>query len=116
MFFFWLIIRDLWDEDKDSLCLQEEEDLAAGVGRSRRPGPLQPPYSDDEDDYEDEEEEVTGSTGTSSRLASRFLKRFSFFSFISFQFLMNIIKGVWAKDFYLLGFDGRQACGRELAG
>lgn len=47
--------------------MQEEEDLAAGVGRSRRPGPLQPPYSDDEDDYEDDEEEVTGSTGTSSR-------------------------------------------------
>lgn len=46
---------------------QEEEDLAAGVGRSRVSGPPQPTYSDDEDDYEDEEEEVTGSTGTSSR-------------------------------------------------
>ncbi|XP_026205420.1 ubiquitin carboxyl-terminal hydrolase BAP1 [Anabas testudineus] len=47
--------------------MQEEEDLAAGVGRSRVSGPPQPTYSDDEDDYEDEEEEVTGSTGTSSR-------------------------------------------------
>ncbi|XP_068171378.1 ubiquitin carboxyl-terminal hydrolase BAP1 isoform X2 [Antennarius striatus] len=47
--------------------MQEEEDLAAGVARSRMPGPPQPSYSDDEDDYEDEEEEVTGSTGTSSR-------------------------------------------------
>ncbi|XP_056220193.1 ubiquitin carboxyl-terminal hydrolase BAP1 isoform X1 [Seriola aureovittata] len=48
--------------------MQEEEDLAAGVGRSRVPGPPpQPPYSDDEDDYEDDEEEVTGSAGTSNR-------------------------------------------------
>uniref|UniRef100_A0A667YCF5 Ubiquitin carboxyl-terminal hydrolase n=1 Tax=Myripristis murdjan TaxID=586833 RepID=A0A667YCF5_9TELE len=38
--------------------MQEEEDLAAGVGRSRIPGPPQPPYSDDEDDYEDDDEEV----------------------------------------------------------
>ncbi|XP_022055877.1 ubiquitin carboxyl-terminal hydrolase BAP1 isoform X2 [Acanthochromis polyacanthus] len=48
--------------------MQEEEDLAAGVGRSRMPGPPQPPYSDDEDDYDDDEEEVTGSAGTSSRV------------------------------------------------
>uniref|UniRef100_A0A3Q3CR22 Ubiquitin carboxyl-terminal hydrolase n=1 Tax=Haplochromis burtoni TaxID=8153 RepID=A0A3Q3CR22_HAPBU len=47
--------------------MQEEEDLAAGVGRSRMPGPPQPPYSDDEDDYDEEEEEMTGSAGTSSR-------------------------------------------------
>ncbi|GAA6221871.1 ubiquitin carboxyl-terminal hydrolase BAP1 isoform X1 [Lates japonicus] len=47
--------------------MQEEEDLAAGVGRSRMPGPPQQPYSDDEDDYEDDEEEVTGSAGTSNR-------------------------------------------------
>ncbi|KAM9361705.1 ubiquitin carboxyl-terminal hydrolase BAP1 isoform 2-T2 [Symphorus nematophorus] len=47
--------------------MQEEEDLAAGVGRTRVPGPPQPTYSDDEDDYEDEEEEVTGSTGTPNR-------------------------------------------------
>lgn len=53
------------------LDLQEEEDLAAGVGRSRMPGPPQPPYSDDEDDYEDEEEEVTGSAGAPKRSASR---------------------------------------------
>uniref|UniRef100_A0A669EKS6 ubiquitinyl hydrolase 1 n=1 Tax=Oreochromis niloticus TaxID=8128 RepID=A0A669EKS6_ORENI len=46
--------------------MQEEEDLAAGVGRSRMPGHPQPPYSDDEDDYDDEEEEMTGSAGTSS--------------------------------------------------
>ncbi len=44
---------------------QEEEDLAAGVGRSRLPGPSQPPYSD-EDDYDDEEEE-SSTTGASSR-------------------------------------------------
>uniref|UniRef100_A0A8B9HSC0 ubiquitinyl hydrolase 1 n=1 Tax=Astyanax mexicanus TaxID=7994 RepID=A0A8B9HSC0_ASTMX len=36
--------------------MQEEEDLAAGVGRPRVPGPPQTSYSDDED-YEDEEEE-----------------------------------------------------------
>lgn len=47
--------------------MQEEEDLAAGVGRSRITGPPQTPYSDDEDDYEDDEEEVTGSAGTSNR-------------------------------------------------
>ncbi|XP_072238205.1 ubiquitin carboxyl-terminal hydrolase BAP1 [Leuresthes tenuis] len=47
--------------------MQEEEDLAAGVGRSRiQPAP-QPPYSDDEDDYDEDEEEVTGSASTSSR-------------------------------------------------
>ncbi|XP_020498105.1 ubiquitin carboxyl-terminal hydrolase BAP1 isoform X2 [Labrus bergylta] len=46
--------------------MQEEEDLAAGVGRSRIPP--QTPYSEDEDDYEDEEEEVTGSAGTSKRV------------------------------------------------
>ncbi|KAL2091282.1 hypothetical protein ACEWY4_013545 [Coilia grayii] len=47
--------------------MQEEEDLAAGVGRTRVPGPPQPPYSDDEDDYEDEEEEQCAASGTSSR-------------------------------------------------
>lgn len=47
--------------------MQEEEDLAAGVGRSRTSGPPQPPYSDDEDEYEDEEEAVTGSAATSNR-------------------------------------------------
>ncbi|XP_078104723.1 ubiquitin carboxyl-terminal hydrolase BAP1 [Sander vitreus] len=47
--------------------MQEEEDLAAGVSRSRAAGPPQPPYSDDEDDYEDDEEEVTASAGTSNR-------------------------------------------------
>lgn len=46
--------------------MQEEEDLAAGVGRSRVSG-HQPPYSDDDDDYEDEEEEVTSTAGTSTR-------------------------------------------------
>ncbi|XP_045884722.1 ubiquitin carboxyl-terminal hydrolase BAP1 isoform X2 [Micropterus dolomieu] len=47
--------------------MQEEEDLAAGVGRSRITGPPQTQYSDDEDDYEDDEEEVTGSAGASNR-------------------------------------------------
>uniref|UniRef100_A0A3P8UJR8 Ubiquitin carboxyl-terminal hydrolase n=1 Tax=Cynoglossus semilaevis TaxID=244447 RepID=A0A3P8UJR8_CYNSE len=48
--------------------MQEEEDLAAGVGRTRVSGPPQPPFSDDEDDYEDEEEEVvTSPASTSSR-------------------------------------------------
>ncbi|KAK9967327.1 hypothetical protein ABG768_001730 [Culter alburnus] len=45
--------------------MQEEEDLAAGVGRSRLPGPPQPPYSDDEDDYDDEEEECSTTDATS---------------------------------------------------
>ncbi|XP_061583189.1 ubiquitin carboxyl-terminal hydrolase BAP1 isoform X2 [Cololabis saira] len=48
--------------------MQEEEDLAAGVGRSRISGAPQAQYSDDEDDYdEEEEEEVSGSASTSSR-------------------------------------------------
>ncbi|XP_033823052.1 ubiquitin carboxyl-terminal hydrolase BAP1 isoform X2 [Periophthalmus magnuspinnatus] len=47
--------------------MQEEEDLAAGVGRTRVSGPPQPSYSDDEDEYEDEEEAVTGSTSTPNR-------------------------------------------------
>ncbi|XP_034726014.1 ubiquitin carboxyl-terminal hydrolase BAP1 isoform X2 [Etheostoma cragini] len=47
--------------------MQEEEDLAAGVSRSRAAGPPKPPYSDDEDDYEDDEEEVTASASTSNR-------------------------------------------------
>lgn len=47
--------------------MQEEEDLAAGVGRSRASGPPQPSYSEDEEDYEDEEEAVTGSSTTSNR-------------------------------------------------
>lgn len=46
--------------------MQEEEDLAAGVGRPRASGPPQPPYSDDEEDYEDEEEAVTGSATPSN--------------------------------------------------
>ncbi|XP_076012946.1 ubiquitin carboxyl-terminal hydrolase BAP1 isoform X2 [Genypterus blacodes] len=46
--------------------MQEEEDLAAGVGRSRIPVPPKAPYSDDED-YEDDDEEVTSSAGTSNR-------------------------------------------------
>ncbi|KAK5934015.1 hypothetical protein CgunFtcFv8_014446 [Champsocephalus gunnari] len=44
--------------------MQEEEDLAAVVGRSRVAVPPKPPYTDDEDDDADEEEEVTGSAGT----------------------------------------------------
>ncbi|XP_061687599.1 ubiquitin carboxyl-terminal hydrolase BAP1 isoform X2 [Syngnathoides biaculeatus] len=46
--------------------MQEEEDLAAAVGRSRAPGPARPAYSEDEDDYEDEEE-VAASAGASTR-------------------------------------------------
>ncbi|KAM9814253.1 ubiquitin carboxyl-terminal hydrolase BAP1 [Neosynchiropus ocellatus] len=44
--------------------MQEEEDLAAGVGRTRPP---QPSYSEDEDDFEDEEEEVAGSASAATR-------------------------------------------------
>ncbi|XP_017290921.1 ubiquitin carboxyl-terminal hydrolase BAP1 isoform X1 [Kryptolebias marmoratus] len=49
--------------------MQEEEDLAAGVGRSRISGPPQHQYSDDEDDYDDDEEEVTPTASTSTRQA-----------------------------------------------
>ncbi|XP_012886245.1 PREDICTED: ubiquitin carboxyl-terminal hydrolase BAP1 isoform X3 [Dipodomys ordii] len=47
--------------------MQEEEDLAAGVGRSRVP--VRPPqqYSDDEDDYEDDEEEDVQNTSFAIR-------------------------------------------------
>ncbi|XP_042305775.1 ubiquitin carboxyl-terminal hydrolase BAP1 [Sceloporus undulatus] len=44
--------------------MQEEEDLAAGVGRSRVPVRQHQQYSDDEDDYDDEEEEEVCSTNT----------------------------------------------------
>ncbi|XP_066553806.1 ubiquitin carboxyl-terminal hydrolase BAP1 [Amia ocellicauda] len=47
--------------------MQEEEDLAAGVGRSRVPAPPRHPYSDDDEDYEDEEEEDCASTETPVR-------------------------------------------------
>ncbi|XP_028818105.1 ubiquitin carboxyl-terminal hydrolase BAP1 isoform X2 [Denticeps clupeoides] len=47
--------------------MQEEEDLAAGMGRPRVLGPPQLPYSDDEDDYEDEEEEEGATAGASNR-------------------------------------------------
>ncbi|XP_023368813.1 ubiquitin carboxyl-terminal hydrolase BAP1 isoform X2 [Otolemur garnettii] len=61
--------------------MQEEEDLAAGVGRSRVP--VRPPqqYSDDEDDYEDDEEDdvqntnsaiSNESTDTASEIGSAF--------------------------------------------
>lgn len=53
---------------------QEEEDLAAGVGRSRLPGPPQPPYSDDEDDYNDEEECSTA--GATSRYTTMIAFKF----------------------------------------
>uniref|UniRef100_A0A671T176 Ubiquitin carboxyl-terminal hydrolase n=1 Tax=Sinocyclocheilus anshuiensis TaxID=1608454 RepID=A0A671T176_9TELE len=46
--------------------MQEEEDLAAGVGRSRLPGPPQPTYSDDEDYYDDEEEECSTAGATTT--------------------------------------------------
>ncbi|KAF6098666.1 BRCA1 associated protein 1 [Phyllostomus discolor] len=47
--------------------MQEEEDLAAGVGRSRVP--VRPPqqYSDDEDDYEDDEEDDVQNTNSAIR-------------------------------------------------
>uniref|UniRef100_A0A8C1M3I4 Ubiquitin carboxyl-terminal hydrolase n=1 Tax=Cyprinus carpio TaxID=7962 RepID=A0A8C1M3I4_CYPCA len=51
--------------------MQEEEDLAAGVGRSRLPGPPQPPYSDDEDDYNDEEDRVRRKVGLRARTKGR---------------------------------------------
>uniref|UniRef100_A0A8C9QVE6 ubiquitinyl hydrolase 1 n=1 Tax=Scleropages formosus TaxID=113540 RepID=A0A8C9QVE6_SCLFO len=47
--------------------MQEEEDLAAGVNRSRPSIPPNPSYSDDEDDYEDEEYDDCGNSDTSSR-------------------------------------------------
>ncbi|XP_040484647.1 ubiquitin carboxyl-terminal hydrolase BAP1 isoform X2 [Ursus americanus] len=47
--------------------MQEEEDLAAGVGRSRVP--VRPPqqYSDDEDDYEDDEDDDVQNTNSAIR-------------------------------------------------
>ncbi|OXB71336.1 UNVERIFIED_CONTAM: hypothetical protein H355_012742 [Colinus virginianus] len=48
--------------------MQEEEDLAAGVGRSRVPVRQHQQYSDDEDDYDDdEEEEEVRNTNTTIR-------------------------------------------------
>ncbi|XP_026580890.1 ubiquitin carboxyl-terminal hydrolase BAP1 [Pseudonaja textilis] len=42
--------------------MQEEEDLAAGVGRSRVSVPQHQQYSDDEDDYDDDEDEEVCNT------------------------------------------------------
>lgn len=47
--------------------MQEEEDLAAGVGRSRVPVRQHQQYSDDEDDYDDEEEEEGRNTNSAIR-------------------------------------------------
>ncbi|KAG5216051.1 hypothetical protein JEQ12_001627 [Ovis aries] len=47
--------------------MQEEEDLAAGVGCSRVPVCPPQQYSDDEDDYEDEEEDDAQSTSSAMR-------------------------------------------------
>ncbi|KAM8758809.1 ubiquitin carboxyl-terminal hydrolase BAP1 isoform 3-T3 [Rhynchonycteris naso] len=47
--------------------MQEEEDLAAGVGRSRVPARPPQQYSDDEDDYEDEEEDDVQNTNSAIR-------------------------------------------------
>ncbi|XP_010716669.3 ubiquitin carboxyl-terminal hydrolase BAP1 isoform X3 [Meleagris gallopavo] len=44
--------------------MQEEEDLAAGVGRSRVPVRQHQQYSDDEDDYDDDEEEEVRNTNS----------------------------------------------------
>lgn len=51
--------------------MQEEEDLAAGVGRPRVPGPPQTSYSDDEEDYEDEEEEECATTAPPNRFCRK---------------------------------------------
>lgn len=47
--------------------LQEEEDLAAGVGRSRVPVRQHQQYSDDEDDYDDDDEEEVCNTNSAIR-------------------------------------------------
>ncbi|KFP53643.1 Ubiquitin carboxyl-terminal hydrolase BAP1, partial [Cathartes aura] len=47
--------------------MQEEEDLAAGVGRSRVPVRQHQQYSDDEDDYDDDEEEEVRNTNSAIR-------------------------------------------------
>ncbi|KAL4630699.1 ubiquitin carboxyl-terminal hydrolase BAP1 [Arapaima gigas] len=51
--------------------MQEEEDLAAGVNRSRPSGPPNPAYSDDDDYYEDEYYDDCANTETSSRLGRK---------------------------------------------
>lgn len=47
--------------------MQEEEDFASGVGRSRMPGPPHHRYSDNDDDYNEEEEEDCQNTNTAIR-------------------------------------------------
>ncbi|XP_060095958.1 ubiquitin carboxyl-terminal hydrolase BAP1 isoform X2 [Heteronotia binoei] len=47
--------------------MQEEEDLAAGVGRSRVPVRQHQQYSDDEDDYDDDDEEEVCSANPAMR-------------------------------------------------
>ncbi|XP_065543022.1 ubiquitin carboxyl-terminal hydrolase BAP1 isoform X1 [Lathamus discolor] len=47
--------------------MQEEEDLAAGVGRSRVPVRQHQQYSDDEDDYDDDDEEEVRNTNSAIR-------------------------------------------------
>ncbi|XP_054137078.1 ubiquitin carboxyl-terminal hydrolase BAP1 isoform X3 [Melozone crissalis] len=47
--------------------MQEEEDLAAGVGRNRVPVRQHQQYSDDEDDYDDDDEEEVRNTNSAIR-------------------------------------------------
>ncbi|XP_038666730.1 ubiquitin carboxyl-terminal hydrolase BAP1 isoform X2 [Scyliorhinus canicula] len=47
--------------------MQEEEDLASGVGRSRLPNPQHHRYSDNDDEYDEEEEEDCQNTNTAIR-------------------------------------------------
>ncbi|KAM4769352.1 ubiquitin carboxyl-terminal hydrolase BAP1 isoform 5-T5 [Cyanocitta cristata] len=50
--------------------MQEEEDLAAGVGRNRVPVRQHQQYSDDEDDYDDDDEEEVRNTNSAIRTSS----------------------------------------------
>lgn len=56
-----------WQAISDNGVLQEEEDLAAGVGRSRVPVRQHQRYSDDEDDYDDDDEEEVRNTNSAIR-------------------------------------------------
>ncbi|MGH0172370.1 UNVERIFIED_CONTAM: hypothetical protein FKN15_063454 [Acipenser sinensis] len=74
--------------------MQEEEDLAAGVGRTRVPVPSRHPYSDDEDDYDEEEED---SNKTEAPETGNISKEISPFIYFPSQELLALLKCVEAE-------------------
>lgn len=91
---------------------QEEEDLAAGVGRSRVLAPARAAYSEDEDDYEDEEE-VTGSAGAATRLVIWWFLPPDHSSEPFDSLIYNVHDFTFEMFCFCQGLDGRPVCDHE---